>query len=156
MMKRFLLMMVLCVSILAVPAVLSAQNTGSQSHDAPLTGFASPEEAKAIISEIMDAVGVKASFEVRAAKIPNAAAAVSRGRRFILYNPAFMAAINRATGSNRWAPISILAHEIGHHLVIPSRPLAAARPLNWKLMNFQDLCCGEWAQAWKTRSLPCG
>jgi hypothetical protein len=76
----------------------------------------SPTEAKAIIQQILDAAGSKASFEVRAAKIPNAAAATLKGRRYILYNPVFMAALEKATGSNRWGPVSILAHEIGHHL----------------------------------------
>ena len=78
--------------------------------------FASPAEAKAVVDEIMNAVGQKASFEVRAARIPNAAAATLKGKRYILYNPVFMAAIHHVTGSNRWVPISILAHEIGHHL----------------------------------------
>jgi len=79
--------------------------------------FATPTEAKAVIQEILNAAGVKESFEVRAAKIPNAAAATLQGKRYILYNPVFMAAIQKYTGSNRWAPISILAHEIGHHVL---------------------------------------
>lgn len=73
-------------------------------------------QAKAVIQEILDAIDVDASFEVRAAKIPNAAAAMAKGKRYILYNPVFITALYKATGSNRWAPISILAHEIGHHL----------------------------------------
>ncbi|HEY0679264.1 MAG TPA: hypothetical protein VGD17_13325 [Chitinophagaceae bacterium] len=73
--------------------------------------MASPAVAKAIIHDIMHAIGAKATFEVRAAKIPNAAAASAKGKRYISYNPEFMAALHKATGSNRWAPISILAHE---------------------------------------------
>lgn len=73
-------------------------------------------QAKAVIQEILDAIDVDASFEVRAAKIPNAAAAMAKGKLYILYNPVFITALYKATGSNRWAPISILAHEIGHHL----------------------------------------
>jgi hypothetical protein len=76
----------------------------------------SPSQARAIIQDILDVTGTKASFEVRAARIPNAAAATLKGKRYILYNPVFMAALEKASGSNRWAPISILAHEIGHHL----------------------------------------
>lgn len=78
--------------------------------------FATPTEAKAVIQEILNAAGVKTSFEVRAANIPNAAAATLNGKRYILYNPYFLAAIQKYTGSNRWVPISILAHEIGHHV----------------------------------------
>lgn len=37
------------------------------------------------------------------------------GRRYLLYNPTFLAAVNRA-GHTDWAGISILAHEMGHHL----------------------------------------
>ncbi len=89
------------------------QSKGNPGDDPTL---ATAAEAKAIIQEILDAVGVKTSFEVRAAKIPNAAAAVANGKQYILYNPTFMAAISKVTGSNRWVPIAILAHEIGHHL----------------------------------------
>lgn len=74
-------------------------------------------QAKAVIQEIMDAIGVETDFEVRPAKIANAAAAMAKGKRYILYNPVFITLLYRATGSNRWAPISILAHEIGHHLI---------------------------------------
>ncbi|MGB8192886.1 MAG: hypothetical protein WCF67_13240 [Chitinophagaceae bacterium] len=82
----------------------------------PEDGFASVAETKAVVQEILDVMDVKASFEVREARIPNAAAATLKGKRYILYNPAFIYSIYKATGSNRWVPISILAHEIGHHL----------------------------------------
>ncbi|HYE54691.1 MAG TPA: hypothetical protein VD996_07605 [Chitinophagaceae bacterium] len=105
-MKKMMLKSVLGAFFLLLVTTLSS----------PAAVPASPQDAKEIIQEILDAVGVKAKFEVRAAKIPNAAAAISKGKRYILYNPAFIAAIDKATGSNRWGPISILAHEIGHHL----------------------------------------
>jgi hypothetical protein len=34
----------------------------------------------------------------------------------IAYNPQFMSEVRAATANNDWAPISIMAHEIGHHL----------------------------------------
>src|SRR5205085_7375496 len=34
---------------------------------------------------------------------------------YILYNPRFIDALTRATGT-KWAAVSVLAHEIGHHL----------------------------------------
>lgn len=121
-MKRMILktLLFICFSI-SVTGAFATQNTvGIASVYAnqpdPGPGFASPEQAKAVIRQILDAVGMKATFEVRAAKIPNAAAATLRGKRYILYNPAFMAAIHKFTGSNDWVPISILAHEIGHHV----------------------------------------
>jgi hypothetical protein len=69
-----------------------------------------------VIREITDAVGLKARFELRATRsIDNAAAVVYSGKRFLLYNPDFLNAVNRA-GHTDWAGISILAHEMGHHL----------------------------------------
>ena len=69
-----------------------------------------------VIREITDAVGLKARFELRATReVDNAAAVVYDGKRYLLYNPAFLSAVNRA-GHTDWAGISILAHEMGHHL----------------------------------------
>lgn len=69
-----------------------------------------------VIGEITDAVGLKARFELRATReVDNAAAVVYDGKRFLLYNPEFLNAVNRA-GHTDWAGISILAHEMGHHL----------------------------------------
>ncbi|MBF9221065.1 M48 family metalloprotease [Hymenobacter ruricola] len=69
-----------------------------------------------VIREITDAVGLKARFELRATRdVDNAAAVVYNGKRFLLYNPDFLNAVNRA-GHTDWAGISILAHEMGHHL----------------------------------------
>ncbi len=84
--------------------------------------FAAPTQAQVapvptdVIGEITDAVGLKARFELRATRdIDNAAAVVYNGKRFLLYNPDFLNAVNRA-GHTDWAGISILAHEMGHHL----------------------------------------
>ncbi|HEX8270500.1 MAG TPA: hypothetical protein VF581_11470 [Flavobacterium sp.] len=71
--------------------------------------------AEAVISRIMAVVGLKPNFEIRAANIPNAAAVILDNKRYILYNKRFINAINAASG-NDWAGISIIAHEIGHHL----------------------------------------
>ncbi len=71
--------------------------------------------ATEVIRQIMQVVGLKPNFEIRAANVPNAAAVVLEGKRYILYNKRFMNAINSASGTD-WAAISILAHEIGHHL----------------------------------------
>ena len=88
---------------------------------APLL-FATPAQAQSapsttnVLQEITDVVGLKARFELRATRdIDNAAAVVYDGKRYLLYNPDFLAAVNRA-GHTDWAGISILAHEMGHHL----------------------------------------
>lgn len=78
-------------------------------------GFDSSEDAQSIISRITDAVGLKPNFEIRAANVHNAMAYVDGGKRLILYSENFIAQIKNATGTD-WAGISVLAHEIGHHL----------------------------------------
>jgi len=71
--------------------------------------------ARDIITEIIDVVGLKPRFEVRAANVPNAAAVIMNGQRYILYNEHFVSSLNNALKTD-WAGVSILAHEIGHHL----------------------------------------
>ncbi|OWP63146.1 membrane-binding protein [Hymenobacter amundsenii] len=69
-----------------------------------------------VLREITDVVGLKPRFQLRATnEVQNAAAVVYGGQRYLLYNPQFVTAVNRA-GRTDWAGISILAHEMGHHL----------------------------------------
>jgi hypothetical protein len=104
--------------VLGLPALLlgaatapaGAQAPGARATDMPAS------QAEGIIREITDAVGLQPRFELRATtQVDNAAAVVYDGRRYLLYNPKFLAAVNRA-GHTDWAGISILAHEMGHHL----------------------------------------
>jgi len=81
----------------------------------PVSNFASVAEGQHIIQNILDAVGLSANFEIRQANIQNAAAVSYGGKRYVLYNPNFINALDRRTG-NQWASISVLAHEVGHHL----------------------------------------
>jgi hypothetical protein len=109
-------------------AALSATATWAQKHQqsficryygepikTPVMGFASSTEAKSVINNIIDVIGLQPSFEIRSANIPNAAAVVQSGKRYIMYNPNFIANVERTAG-DKWASIAILAHEIGHHL----------------------------------------
>jgi hypothetical protein len=94
----------------AAPLPTSAQAPAGRATDLPAS------QAAGIIREITEAVGLQPRFELRATtQIDNAAAVVYGGRRYLLYNPTFLAAVNRA-GHTDWAGISILAHEMGHHL----------------------------------------
>ena len=79
------------------------------------TNFTSVNEAAQISKEIIKASGMKANFDIRQAKVPNAAAVLYGNKRYILYNPDFISKLTHATGT-KWAAISVLAHEIGHHL----------------------------------------
>ncbi len=99
---------VLLKSVFAMFLILAAF-TGAKA------GSAATDDAQEIINDIIATVGLKANFEIRAANISNAAATNYAGKRFIVYDPAFIRKLNEAAG-NRWASVSILAHEIGHHL----------------------------------------
>ncbi|PKV76208.1 M48 family metalloprotease [Pontibacter ramchanderi] len=82
---------------------------------APVLYAATKAAPRDVIGEIIDVIGLKPRFEVRAANIENAAAVIYNGKRYILYNERFLDAINNAVHTD-WAGVSILAHEIGHHL----------------------------------------
>lgn len=77
--------------------------------------FSSTQEAEDIIGRIVNIVGLEKNFEIRAANVPNALATIRNSQRLILYSQNFILTIKNATGTD-WAGISILAHEIGHHL----------------------------------------
>jgi hypothetical protein len=110
------------LSLLVVTASFGQITIRIGKHEAPLSwtpstrsNFASTSEAKYYAQEIIDVVGLKPNFEVMAAQVDNAAAVVYGGKRYVLYNPTFINNLVRQTG-NKWAAVSVLAHEIGHHL----------------------------------------
>lgn len=80
-----------------------------------ITAYDADAETQDIVTKIMAVIGLKPNFELRTANVPNAAAVFIKGKRYLLYNPKFMEQIEAKSGT-RWAAISILAHEIGHHL----------------------------------------
>lgn len=91
-----------------------------------VVGFASDAEAEEVIRKILAAAGLARNFRIQAAGVPNAAAVIKNGERLILYNQYFMKQVFDATHST-WAAISIMAHEIGHHLNGHTLALPAAR-----------------------------
>ena len=77
--------------------------------------FSSDNEAEKVIRDIVNASGLAQNFKIMAAGVPNAAAVVRGAERFILYNQYFIQNM-KELADNSWAPISIMAHEVGHHL----------------------------------------
>ncbi len=77
--------------------------------------FRSNAEAEAVANDIMSVVGLTPNFKIQAAKVPNAAAVVYGQERYVFYNPKFIESVKESTNTN-WGGISIMAHEIGHHL----------------------------------------
>ena len=114
------LLLILLSFTLAGSAMSQSKRIGQ--HDAitswkttSTNSFASAAEGKQIGQQIIDIVGLKPNFEVQAANVQNAAAVVYNGKRYVLYNPTFIDNLIRTTGT-KWAAVSVLAHEIGHHL----------------------------------------
>lgn len=84
-------------------------------------GSRPPGDCVQMVDRIMQFTGLPQNFVVAQAAVPNAAAAILLDdqrvpRRVIAFNPDFITAVGRATGSADWGPMSIMAHEIGHHL----------------------------------------
>lgn len=83
--------------------------------------FSAQGSGARVVAEIMKFTGLPQNFDVIEGKVPNAAAVIVLGpnqlpRRVIAYNRQFMEQVREATRNNDWAPVSIMAHEIGHHL----------------------------------------
>jgi len=89
--------------------------------------FQSVTEAEDIVVSIVDVSGLVPRFTTRAAGVPNAAAIIQGSQRMLLYNPGFINDL-RAQVQNRWAPISVIAHEVGHHLNGHTLETGGSRP----------------------------
>ena len=83
-------------------------------------GYARAGDAQAAVGSIMRYVGLPQNFEIVEGPVPDAAALIvlrdNVPRRVIAYNAQFMTLVREATQNSDWASLSILAHEIGHHL----------------------------------------
>lgn len=117
-MKRpvlFILSLFLFTSSFAQISIRIGQHAPASWSPSLRSSFSSSSEANYYAQEIIDVVGLKPNFTVQAANVENAAAVTYNGKRYVLYNPNFINALVQRTG-NKWAAISVLAHEIGHHL----------------------------------------
>ncbi|WP_242920070.1 membrane-binding protein [Pontibacter liquoris] len=102
------------LALLLAP-VLSQASAVSVPAAKPASAVIAMTGARDIVQEIINVIGLKPRFTLRPANIDNAAAVIYDGQRYILYNEDFLAAINNAVHTD-WGGVSILAHEIGHHL----------------------------------------
>lgn len=68
------------------------------------------------IEDICSHVGLKPNFVAYPANVPNALAYAMGPNRVIMYNPEFIKRAHDRSDSPDWAAISVLTHEIGHHL----------------------------------------
>lgn len=67
------------------------------------------------INSILKFSGLASNFKIYSASIDNAVATIIDNNRYILYDPKLLSYSDSKSGSY-WSSMSILAHEIGHHL----------------------------------------
>lgn len=78
-------------------------------------GFKSNIDADNSLAKILSVVGASKRFIIAPCEnINNALAVVDNGIRYILYDPEFLNSISN--NSKYWGNMSILAHEVGHHI----------------------------------------
>jgi hypothetical protein len=76
----------------------------------------SNNHAERVVDRILQPIGLLRNFQIQeCANTQNCFATVLRGQRYIIYDAAFMQRIESVTRTD-WSAISIMAHEIGHHL----------------------------------------
>ncbi|GAB4022282.1 hypothetical protein GCM10028773_34420 [Spirosoma koreense] len=84
--------------------VVCSPNTSSNGH------------AERVVDRILKPIGLMRNFKViECSNTDNCFATVLKGQRFIVYDASFMQQIEEETETD-WSAISIMAHEIGHHL----------------------------------------
>lgn len=77
--------------------------------------FSSVYEARDIVKTMLESISWKENFNIREDNgIRNAYATIINNSRWIIYDNGFLEDIDAYT-STKWASISILAHEMGHH-----------------------------------------
>jgi len=118
-MKKKFLLAVCFVLCLTIPAVHAQKVTGCGFKVPPRSlinaKFQSVYEAKAILNSMLDSIQWQENFSVREQNgIRNAYATIINRVRWIIYDNDFLEDID-AYASTKWASISVLAHEMGHH-----------------------------------------
>ena len=77
--------------------------------------FSNNIEAEKALDKILNTIGAKRNFIISPCnEIENAVAISYRGLRYILYDKAFLNKLN--SYSNNWFGMTVLAHEVGHHI----------------------------------------
>ena len=77
--------------------------------------FSTDDKANKALDEILSVIGVSRNFILQSCEnISNAMAISLKGIRYVFYNTEFMRDIN--SNIKYWGNMSILAHEIGHHI----------------------------------------
>lgn len=120
-MKSFTFSIIMIMSFLTFSQ--SGSYYGNPSDAAELCGirvqasnsFSSNQEAQKALDKIIAVTGISKRFALyQCSGINNCEAITFRGIRYIFYDQNFMKSITASAGS--WTNLSILAHEVGHHV----------------------------------------
>jgi hypothetical protein len=118
-MKNKLLAVFCFICFVSSPAYAQTKVTGCGFKVPPRSlikpKFQSVYEARAILNAMLDSIQWKENFSIRERNgIRNAYATIINNVRWIIYDNDFLEDID-AYAATKWASISVLAHEMGHH-----------------------------------------
>ncbi len=104
---------------LPVSAIVAQQTNGCGFKIPPRSllrsNFQSVYEAREIVQGMLDTIKWKENFTLREQNgINNAYATIIRNQRWIIYDNDFLENLD-AYAATKWASISVMAHEMGHH-----------------------------------------
>jgi len=105
----------LAVFIAVVSLNLTLPANGSAITLSRDTSLMKVSSIQSMLQKIIDATGLHTDFELKEADVLNIEASISHRKRYILYNPTYITSLNNIT-KNKWAVMTLLAHEVGHHL----------------------------------------
>ncbi|MFH2094369.1 MAG: hypothetical protein ABIJ16_01615 [Bacteroidota bacterium] len=74
------------------------------------------KDAKEAVAKIMKYTGLEPDFLIIEGTVSTVVAYIRNNKRYIEYNPDFIKRVRNMTRTD-WAAVSVLAHEIGHHLL---------------------------------------
>jgi hypothetical protein len=72
-------------------------------------------DVREMLQDIIDITGLQTDIKLKEANVLNIEASISHRKRYISFNPTYIASLNKIT-RNKWAVMTLLAHEVGHHL----------------------------------------
>ncbi len=119
-------------------------------------GGEAPRDCRDMIAQVMAFTGLPQNFAVTEADVPNAAAAILLDKqklphRVIAFNPQFIEQVRRETGGNPWSPVSVMAHEAGHHLAGHTiQPGGSQPPIELEADKFSGFVLYKMGQAGRT------
>ncbi len=90
------------------------------------SNYLTPEDVNNLVTLILKKIGIKNRYIIKACpQVDNCQAVLYKGKPYILYNPEFLNKVKKLNFTNAslpeaddkdWETLTILAHELGHHI----------------------------------------